>query len=488
MLASIKNFLSDRMGNFAMATVIAFPAIFGGVALSIDLTNTLRVQSELQDANDTAVLFAARYFKENRRVPPRVEVQKFLDANSSFRIVNPRLVFDPERIEFTLTSQTTVNTMLMRYFRNNRTTYNALSKANLGFSETLEFALALDTTESMAAEGRMDALKVAANQFLDTVFDAQAQGADVKGAIVPFAQYVNVGTRMRGQSWLQVPRNIDTRVTTRQCRMEAPVIGQTNCRNECWPAETINHPGSPGGCTIRDGAEFCSPPSPGWTENRPAGCENRCDNVYGAEVEVCENVTTGELITWQGCVGSRAYPLNVQDANYRTRIPGLLSVECSKEIQPLTATKSLLVNKINELTPWGATYLPEGVMWGTRVLTTGAPYTEAATRGRGNRPVRRVLVLMTDGVNTLSPDFPTHNNADRALADQYTREACVEAKAKTMDIFTISFGSGVTAPVRQLLQECASHPSQYFHAANASALSDAFSDIADALLNIRLTQ
>jgi Flp pilus assembly protein TadG len=442
MLATIKKFLNDRMGNFAMATIVAFPAIFGGVALSIDLTNTLRTQSELQDANDTAVLFAARYFKEYRRVPSRVQVQNFLDANASFRIVNPRLVFDPERIEFTLTSQTTVNTMLMRYFRNNRTTYNALSKANLGFSETLEFALSLDTTWSMSSEGRMDALKVAANGFLDTVFDAQAQGADVKGAVVPFAQYVNVGTGMRGQSWLQVPRNIDTRVTTRECRMEAPVIGQTNCRNECWPAQTINHSAQPGSCTTNDGVQTCSPPSPAWTENRPAGCENRCDNIYGAEVEICENVTRGELITWQGCVGSRAYPLNVQDANYRIRIPGLLSVQCPAEIQRLTATKADLVNKINALTPNGETYMPEGLMWGTRVLTRDAPYTEAALRGRGNRPVRRVLVLMTDGVNTLSPDFPTHNNTDRALADQYTREACAEAKAKTLDIFTISFGSG----------------------------------------------
>jgi Flp pilus assembly protein TadG len=488
MWATLKNFLNDRMGNFAMMTVIAFPAIFGGVALSVDLTNTLRVQSQLQDANDTAVLFAARYFKEYRRVPTRRQVQDFLDANASFRIVNPRLVFDPERIEFTLTSQATVNTMLMKYFRTTRTTYNALSKANLGFSETLEFALALDTTGSMAAEGRMDALKTSATEFIDTVFEARDNGADVRGAIVPFAQYVNVGTGMRTQTWLQVPRNIDTRVTTRECRMEAPVIGQTNCRNECWPATTINHSAQPGSCSTNDGVQTCTPPQPAWTENRPAGCENRCDNVYGAEVEICENVTRGELITWEGCVGSRAYPLNVRDADYRNRIPGLLDVECSEEIQRLTDVKSNLTDKINALTPQGETYLPEGVMWGTRVLTTAAPYTDARTTGRGGRPVRRVLVLMTDGVNTLSPDFPTHNNSDRALADSYTREACVEAKAKMMDIFTISFGSGVTAPVRDMLEACATSPGQYFHADNAAGLTEAFRDIADALLNVRLTQ
>jgi Flp pilus assembly protein TadG len=488
MLDKIRAFARNTLGNFAMMTAIAFPAVFGGVAIAIDLTNTVRVQSELQNANDTAVLFAARFFKEFRRQPTRAQVQAFLDANSSFRIINPRLVFDPERIEFTLTSETKVDTMLMKFFRVNKTQYKALSKANLGFSETLEFALALDTTGSMAADGKMAALKDAANQFIDTMFDAKDKGADVKGAIVPFAQYVNVGLGNRRQSWLSVPRNIDTRTTTRECRREAPVIGQTNCRNECWPATTINHPAQNGGCTTNDGVQSCWPGVPAWTENKPAGCENRCDNVYGAEVEICENVTRGELITWQGCVGSRAYPLNVRDADYRTRIPGLLSVQCSAEIQPLSDSRSALKSKIGELSPNGETYLPEGVMWGTRVLTTAAPYSEGRTRGRGDRPVRKVLVLMTDGVNTLSPSFPLHDQADSAQADTYTREACDEAKNQRMDVFTISFGTGVTNPVRNLLQNCASHPTQYFHASDASALNDAFSDIADALLNVRLTQ
>jgi Flp pilus assembly protein TadG len=488
MLDRIRAFARNTMGNFAMMAAVAFPAIFGGVAVAVDLTNTVRVQSELQNANDTAVLFAARFFKEFRRQPTRAQLQAFLDANSSFRIVNPRLVFDPERIEFTLTSETSVKTMLMKFFRTERTRYSALSKANLGFSETLEFALALDTTGSMAADGKMAALKVAANEFIDTMFDAKDKGADVKGAIVPFAQYVNVGLGNRRQSWLAVPRNSDTRATVRKCEMEAPVIGQTNCRQECWPAQTIRHAATGESCTTNDGVRSCTPGRAAWTENRPAGCDNKCDNIYGAEVEVCKDISTGELVTWQGCVGSRNYPLNVRDADYRNRIPGLLGVECSAEIQPLSSNRTSLKGKIDSLTPKGETYMPEGVMWGTRVLSTEAPYTEGRTRGRGDRPVRKVLVLMTDGVNTLSPSFPLHDQSDSAQADAYTREACDEAKAKQMDVFTISFGNGVTNPVRNLLQSCASHPTQYFHAANAAALTKAFSDIADALLNVRLTQ
>lgn len=488
MLSALKAFARNKMGNFAMATVFAFPAIFAGVATAVDITNTLKTKSELQNANDTAVLFAARFFKEYRRVPSNSQVQKFLDANASFPITNIKLKFDPERIEFTLTSDAKVNTMLMHYFAPGKQKYGVLSKASLGFSETLEFALALDTTGSMAGSGKMDALKVAANGFLDTMFEAKDKGADVKGAIVPFAQYVNVGLSQRRQSWLSVPRDIDTRVTTYECSMVSPVVGTTNCRNVCWPAETINHPASPGSCSTSDGVQTCSPGYPAWTENRAAGCANQCDNVYGPPEKVCQNVTRGELITWQGCVGSRAYPLNVKDSTYTTRIPGLLSVACSAEMQPLTDNRTVLKAKVDSLTPSGETYIPEGVMWGTRLLTPAAPFREGATRGRGNRPVRKVLILMTDGVNTLSPSFPLHDQANRAQADAYAAEACAEAKAQKLEVFTISFGAGVDADVKNLLESCASYPEQYFHADNAAGLTEAFKDIADALINVRLTQ
>ncbi|NJR13862.1 MAG: hypothetical protein HC779_06370 [Phyllobacteriaceae bacterium] len=387
-----------------------------------------------------------------------------------------------------MTSETKVNTLLMKYFKNAKQTYGAVSKANLGFSETLEFALALDTTGSMASSGKMDALKVAANDFIDTVFDAKDKGADVKGAIVPFAQYVNVGLAQKGQSWLSVPKNIDTRVTTEVEKDETPVIGQTNCRNECWSAHTINHAAQNGGCHTNDGVQSCWPGVPAWTQHVAAGCNNVCDPVYGPTVKVKVKETTGELITWQGCVGSRNDPLNVKDASYTTRIPGLLRVQCSAELQPLTDNRTTLKNKINSLYPQGETYMPEGVMWGTRVLTPIAPFKEGGTIAKGKRPIRKVLILMTDGINTLSPSFPLHDQADTAQADTYTRQACIEAKSLAMDIFTISFGAGVSTPVKDMLEECATHPTQYFHADNAAALKESFQDIADQLLNIRLSQ
>ena len=193
-------------------------------------------------------------------------------------------------------------------------------------------------------------------------------------------------------------------------------------------------------------------------------------------------------MTWQGYVGSRAYPLNVQDKTYSKKIPGLLDVVGSVELQTLTDDRMKLKNKIDELIPSGETYIPEGVIWGTRVLTKQAPFTEAKTTGKGGRPIRRALVVMTDGDNTLSPDGAFHTNKDEALADTYTAEACDEAKAQKLEVFTISFGTSIPNSMKDLLEACATLPTQYFHAANAAQLKLAFENIANEMLSVRLSQ
>jgi Flp pilus assembly protein TadG len=483
-----REFLRNKAGNFAMLTAIALPMLLSAAALGLDMTNVLRTKTELQDANDAAVLFAARHFKETRRQPTQAQVRAALQANFIFEVTASKLTFNVQKTEFTLESVAKTKTFLMGYFGESRIKYEVVSKAGLGFSETLEFALALDTTGSMSVDGKMDALKSAANGFIDVMWDARSKGADVRGAIVPFAQYVNVGVSRRREAWISVPADEDTRKTVTVCRREAPVVGQTNCRNECWPASTINHPGRGPNCSTNDGVRSCDGGESPWTENRAAGCDNRCDPVYGAEQDVCGPETSGQLITWHGCVGSRAYPLNVRDGDYRNRIPGLLGITCSDEVQPLTASSSVLRDKINALSPSGETYMPEGVMWGTRMLTTQTPFREGKTSGGGGRPVRKALIVMTDGMNTLSPDGMFHTNTDTAQANIYTAEACDEAKRQAMDVFTISFGAGVNSDVQSMLATCASNPDQYFHAANGAALTKAFQDIADALLSIRLTQ
>ena len=399
-----KRFKTDRRGNFAMITAIAFPAVFACVAFGVDVANVLRLRTELQNANDTGVLFATRYFQVNNKLPTDAQVLEFVQANyTGGTVSNIKMVFDRQDNRMTVWSGSNSKPMLMTYFGFTNTKVDAVSQANLGVNGALEFSLALDTTESMLEDDRIGGLKTAANNFVNILFDMKDRGADVKGAIVPFARYVNVGTSRRNEPWMDVPRDIDTRKTTRVCRVERPVIGQINCRMVFTPAYVNNIPATPRTCRNVDGFEQCTPGQPARTENVAARNDRVCDPVYGAEVTTCRNETKGQLITWKGCVSSRPYPLNVTDAYDGTKFPGILGMNCASEVQPLTSSRNVLTGKINGLVPMDNTYIPEGVMWGMRMLTKAEPFDEAKPATGNAKPVRKALVVMTDGKNTLSP-------------------------------------------------------------------------------------
>ena len=512
-LNSIKNLARDKSGNFAMMTVIAFPMLFAGVAFAVDVSNNLRLRTDLQNANDTAVLYATRFYQETKTLPTKTQVQQFIQANLSAGLAsNVNFTFDVPTNVMTLSSETTSDPILMNYFYNGKTKVSVLSKAKLGVSGILEFSLALDTTWSMNDDGKMAGLKVAATQFVNLLMEKKAQGADVKGAIVPFANYVNVGVSRRSATWMNVPADIDTRKTWTESVTTRPVVGETNCRNETKPASVIQHPAQPASCWFEDGIQKCWSGSAAWTETIAASTSRVCDPVYGQPVTTTVTKKSGKLTKWNGCVSSRVYPDNVVEAYNNKKFPGVLDVKCTTELQPLTGSRTTLINKINALTPAGDTYVPEGVMWGARTLTNSLPFTEGKAADPLGAPLRKALIIMTDGQNSMQPynDWRTPSMSANnmvhegswiespansgnwiptsTVADGYTIEACNAAKAEGIEVYTISFGSAVPASVKTLLQNCASKSELYTHAADATGLAAAFNDIADDLLAVRLTQ
>ncbi|MGL4405438.1 MAG: TadE/TadG family type IV pilus assembly protein, partial [Notoacmeibacter sp.] len=183
-----KKFAGDRGGNFSLLGVLAFPVMFSGVALSVDIANNLRARSDLQNANDTAVLFATRFYQEKKAVPSVDTVTKYITANFSGQLQNVKVEFSAIKSEMTVNAESVQKPMMMNYFGNHNSILKAESKATLGVAGILEFALALDTTESMNYENRIGGLKIAARNFVNMLYDVKDRGADVKGAIVPFAR------------------------------------------------------------------------------------------------------------------------------------------------------------------------------------------------------------------------------------------------------------------------------------------------------------
>ena len=88
------------------------------------------------------------------------------------------------------------------------------------------------------------------------------------------------------------------------------------------------------------------------------------------------------------------------------------------------------------------------------------------------------MILLTDGDNTESKSA-----TNQSLIDDRTRLACTAAKSQGITIYSVRVIDGD----RDLLRDCASAPANYFEVANASQLTPVFTEIANRIGSIRIT-
>lgn len=194
------------------------------------------------------------------------------------------------------------------------------------------------------------------------------------------------------------------------------------------------------------------------------------------------------------------------------------NASCPDPVLRLTNVKATVSNKIANLGYWynGGTVISEGVMWAWRTLSPKAPYADGrAYSVTGNH---KVMVVMSDGVNGLATNggASTSNISDYSaygylgarrlwypnavqsftqlntfLRDR-TAAACTNAKASGIMIYTILFNHGLSAAqtteAQDVLRSCATSPSNFFNATDASSLNAAFASISAGVGTLRLVK
>jgi hypothetical protein len=188
-------------------------------------------------------------------------------------------------------------------------------------------------------------------------------------------------------------------------------------------------------------------------------------------------------------VGSREYPLNTQDDAARDGVPGLLDVSCSSPMQRLTDSASQVKSAIRGLTPNDETYVAPGLLWGWRAISHRLPFADGKDPAASDG-VQKVIVLMSDGTNTLSKKSgaPEHDDSNVADANKMMEEVCTNIKNDGITIYTVAFQ--INDPrTRDLMQDCASDEEHfYFDAKNAADLALAFKAIADDLTDVYIAE
>jgi Flp pilus assembly protein TadG len=453
-----RRFFNDERGSIGGVLALGSLTLLGAVSASMDYSRLTNSRASLSAAVDAAALAGAQ--------APANDMQKIarqvFDANfrekdrvTSFTAtVIKRGEEDAVRVE----AVADVKMTLAQAIGFTSAPVRATSEVLAGNDSDIQIALVLDVTQSMAGT-RMNSLKTASTDMVNTLYDKLKKANQIKMAVVPFAEYVNVGLGNRNRPWIDVPN--DSKTTQRVCWPTRDITRTYNCRMQFheWTDWV-------------DGVSI-----------RRTGTWQVCDHDYGPYYDVCQNETTTRQ--WDGCVGSRNYPANVRDDNYLTnRAPGVMNVNCPVPMTLLTPSRPTVLRAIDELKPSGNTYIPAGLTWGWAALSDAEPFAEPGAPGR---KTNKYIILMTDGANSMSPTYPLHNEYDRTLADKLTSELCTNIKAAGIQIFTISFDVNDNI-IKNQLRICASSPDKYFDAIGSVQLSEAFNGITSQLSQLRIAR
>lgn len=205
-------------------------------------------------------------------------------------------------------------------------------------------------------------------------------------------------------------------------------------------------------------------------------------------------------------------------------------------LQDLTKRTGLttLTDAIDLMQPGGDTDIPQGIVWGWRVLSSNAPFTEGRSEiQKGND---KVLIVLTDGRNeygdldpddsgeaelgskyaahgyagmdyarggksrlflgtSVPPHLYTNDNYSKAL-DEHMANVCSNAKDNNIIIFTIAMDLAGDDDAISALRDCASESrlrknsdgsaAKLFYNAKSGELLEVFKSILDELGNLRL--
>lgn len=430
--SSLQRMLKDTRGAIAVMFGISLLLLMIAIGMAIDGVRFFLLKTEMQQMADAAVVGAGAVVGNNTEPLLRAAADRYLVANAikpfMGEVVVDSSAYDRDTKKYKLRLKGTMKTSIMAAAGYTKLIAYATAEASRALPGPVEMALALDVTTSMGfplgSGTRLTAAKDALSSLINNMSDYEA----VKVAVVPWHAYVNV----------EAYRNLT-------------------------PPQTFA------------GSKWIRTTPLGWL-----GCVGVRREQYWSTIDFAANV-----------------PDNIDD---KAKYPANFTLfgGCPLPIVPLTPVnvtegKNAVLKVIEDSKAEDFSFLPAGLTWGWHVLTNEGPtsiFKEARTKAemqtlRG----RKVLVLLTDGWNIVGP-FSTLGgyvwNGYVDTADQMTAQLCANIKAAGIELFVVSFLSDAPTKQGQLIT-CASSPDHYKVANTAESLKEAFIDISNRLVDVRLT-
>jgi Flp pilus assembly protein TadG len=463
-------FIEDRRGNFAILTGVISTVLLLSAGLGVNTAQLVLVRSNLMNALDSAVTSTARDLTTGdiAEGDAKKMVMSFLEVNggTGFAPANKinldSLVVDHGKK--TVTAVASVKVDLLFPFFGADVQKIAVKSAALYSDKTVEVAMMLDLTGSMADNGKIGNLRTAARNAVKMMLDNQnPKNPRVRVALVPYASGVNVGALARNV-YAEVPSSSDL----------PPVAGSpllvSKTKSKLLPS-------------FSDYTSIVADAYP-----RPDACATERKDRNGKadfSADGPDTIRTDKS-------GKQYYAL----VNRDDRLSGKDMNRCpDAKVIPLTTDEDALLGSIKDFRANGYTAGAIAVQW-TYYMLSSEWRSAIKTAGLGDGPANsnpdklsKVAILMTDGqFNTAYAGVNGRNNDAGGVARSNAESICSNMKADGITVYTIGFDLDDKSmspterkEARDVLKNCASEdtPSSkhFFDVSTGPELNQAFQDI-----------
>ncbi len=441
-----RKYLKNNQGVVAIVFVMSLPMILAAAGIATDLAVAYNAKTRLMSALDKAALAVGSSSGTEAELQERMN--NFFNVNYPSDKLGTAFDVTLTLIDnsITVTASTKVPTMFMSVFGKEYIDISGVTEVVRELAG-IEAVLVVDVTGSMGGSN-IAALKEAATNFLDIMFDRVDDLDYLKIGIVPYADSINVGKYGAGlnpdDSYYDTAF-VDTPATDEYTTPASSIVYGTGTND--WQ-----------GCVLeRDGLQMTDDSTPNWIMYRyPLRCLR---SRWG----VCSSWSTPNY----SCV--------------------------TAELQPLTNSQSTLQNVIDNLPTSGNTYSHLGMVWGWRVISPDFPFSEGESYE--HQDWTKTVILMTDGNNTIDSRYSGEGiTGDPGVSDSVTdennklAEVCQSMKEAGVRVYTVTFQSNINETTKDYYRTCATSTSMYFDAPSDQDLIDIFEEIANQLSRLHVTR
>ncbi len=206
MMSLLSRFSTDRSGNVAMLFGFAAVPLIGLAGIIVDYGRATSVRTTLNAAVDSAALMVAREASRLTDSQLKTRAEALIRANlaggSTATLDGYTVTIDRTARTVNVSANSTVETSVARVIGFDSIPVASTAQAAWG-TNTIELALVLDNTGSMASSNKMTELKKASLDLLKIMKDASTATDQIRISIVPFATQVRLPTSYKDAPWLR---------------------------------------------------------------------------------------------------------------------------------------------------------------------------------------------------------------------------------------------------------------------------------------------